>query len=84
MDWLARRAVPAHSGVSIAGFARSGPWTALGARILWSHVVDPALVIPTIEGTRKAIARLLSVAGTVVPAQVLLCIMHFVHLTLVA
>lgn len=59
-------AVPAQSRVGIASFTSSF-WATLGTWTLLSNMVEKSLVLPTTERTRKAIARRLAVAGTVVP-----------------
>ena len=84
MAQLAVSAVPAHGGMGIAGFAGSTFWTALGTCILLKNVVNPFLMISAVERTSKAATGLLALTGTIIPAQKLLCIMHFVHLAFMA
>jgi len=76
--------VPAYGWMRVVCNGSTAFRTTVGACVPLDHAVNPTFMITTIEGTRKAIARLLSIAAAVVPTQVLLCIVHFVHLTLVA
>ena len=76
--------VPAYSWMHVVCNGSTAFRATVGACVPLDHAVNPTFMITAIEGTRKAIARLRSIAATVVPTQVLLCIVHFVHLTFVA